>query len=343
MPDNSSEIKAEPRRWFRFYAESVNDPKVQRLPAHLFKTWVNLLCLASANGGTLPSRDDIAFQLRMSDHDANSQIDELIGLGLIDIATGKSLEPHNWKARQYISDTCTARVAKHRAKRVERGLTKSVWINKKTREEVFARDGSACVYCASTEDLTLDHKVPEIRGGNHDSSNLQVACRSCNASKRDMTHDEFSTWNGRVTLQVTGVKRPQITEQKTEHISESEKTRDVRADDAPKRLRSQGSRLSNDFELPEDWRQWAKVNCLASDDQIDTEAANFADYWIAKPSQATSLDWKRTWQKWARKSFSPAGNRRPQSTGTYGTSPEKHQVEGISAMIARLKSEGAIQ
>lgn len=111
----------------------------------------------------------------------------------------------------------------------------------------------------------------------------------------------------------------------------------------PKRLRSQGSRLPDDFELPEDWRQWAKVNCFASDAQIDTEAANFADYWIAKPSQATSLDWKRTWQKWARKSFSPAGNRRPQSTGTYGPSPEKHQVEGISAMIARLKSEGAIQ
>lgn len=111
----------------------------------------------------------------------------------------------------------------------------------------------------------------------------------------------------------------------------------------PKRLRSQGSRLPDDFELPEDWRQWAKVNCFASDAQIDTEAANFADYWIAKPSQATSLDWKRTWQKWARKSFSPAGNRRPQSTGTYGASPEKHQVEGISAMIARLKSEGAIQ
>ena len=119
MPDNSNEIKAEPRRWFRFYAESVNDPKVQRLPAHLFKTWVNLLCLASANGGTLPSREDIAFQLRMSDHDANSQIDELIGIGLLDIATGKSLEPHNWKARQFISDISKDRVRKHRAKKAE--------------------------------------------------------------------------------------------------------------------------------------------------------------------------------------------------------------------------------
>ena len=119
MQDKASEIKAEPRRWFRFYAESVNDPKVQRLPAHLFKTWVNLLCLASANGGTLPNREDIAFHLRMSDHDANSQIDELIGLGLLDIATDKNLEPHNWKARQFISDSSKDRVRKHRAKKAE--------------------------------------------------------------------------------------------------------------------------------------------------------------------------------------------------------------------------------
>lgn len=116
MPEKTPDIKPEPRRWFRFYAESVNDSKVQRLPAHLFKTWVNLLCLASTNGGTLPSREDIAFQLRMSDHDANSQIDELIGLGLIDIVSGKSMEPHNWKSRQYVSDTSKQRTRKYRDK-----------------------------------------------------------------------------------------------------------------------------------------------------------------------------------------------------------------------------------
>lgn len=114
MPDNPNEIKSESRRWFRFYAESINDPKVQRLPAHLFKTWVNLLCLASANGGTLPSREDIAFQLRMSDHDANAHIDELIGVGLVDITHGKTLEPHNWNARQYVSDTSKQRTRQYR-------------------------------------------------------------------------------------------------------------------------------------------------------------------------------------------------------------------------------------
>jgi len=111
----------------------------------------------------------------------------------------------------------------------------------------------------------------------------------------------------------------------------------------PKRLRSQGSRLPADWELPDDWKVWAQVNCFASDDRIAIEAANFADYWIAKPSQATSLDWKRTWQKWARKAFSAAGNRRPQFTGSYGSPQPKEPVESLSAMMSRMQAEGAFQ
>ena len=53
-------------RWFRFYDEALDDPKVQRLAPHLFKTWINLLCLASKEDGTMPSNDDIAFRLRIS-------------------------------------------------------------------------------------------------------------------------------------------------------------------------------------------------------------------------------------------------------------------------------------
>lgn len=101
-------------RWFRFYAESVNDPKVQRLPAHLFKTWVNLLCIASSHEGTLPRVEDMAFQLRMSNHDLQSHIDELIGLSLVDIRPDQALEPHNWKVRQYVSDTSKERTKKYR-------------------------------------------------------------------------------------------------------------------------------------------------------------------------------------------------------------------------------------
>jgi hypothetical protein len=104
-------------KWFRFYGEALDDPKVQRLPAHLFKTWANLLCIASQGGGKLPSDDDIAFRLRMSVHDAASNLDDLILAGLIDIDAKGVRRPHNWEKRQYVSDTSTGRVRKHRKRK----------------------------------------------------------------------------------------------------------------------------------------------------------------------------------------------------------------------------------
>jgi hypothetical protein len=90
-----------------------------------------------------------------------------------------------------------------------------------------------------------------------------------------------------------------------------------------RRARSQGGRLPSDWELPADYRLWAKTNCFATDDEIDREAANFADYWIAKPNNATSLDWKRTWQKWARKAFSSAGRHR---NGSYSKTTDAQRI-----------------
>ena len=105
-------------QWFRFYNEALDDPKVQRLPAHLFKTWVNLLCLASQCDGNLPSVDDIAFRLRMSVQDADQHLSDLVMVGLIDIAKdGRS--PHNWSRRQFVSDCSTERVRKHRKRKAE--------------------------------------------------------------------------------------------------------------------------------------------------------------------------------------------------------------------------------
>lgn len=103
-----------PMPWFRFYSEALDDPKVQRLPVHLFKTWVNMLCLAGVNDGVLPSVDDIAFRLRLSPTDAAQQIDDLILAGLIDIAPNGDRQPHNWQSRQFVSDSSTERVRKHR-------------------------------------------------------------------------------------------------------------------------------------------------------------------------------------------------------------------------------------
>lgn len=105
-------------RWFRFHDEALDDPKVQRLSGDDFKAWVNLLCLASKNGGRLPSVEDIAFALRIDNIAARSLVDRFLIAGLIDKhkggPNGSYIAPHGWEQRQYKSDTSTDRVKRFR-------------------------------------------------------------------------------------------------------------------------------------------------------------------------------------------------------------------------------------
>ena len=110
-------------RWFRIYDDVLDDPKVQRLSGDLFKTWMNLLCLASKQGGILPPVDDIAFRLRISARDAQQRIEDLILAGLVDIRPDGKQEPHNWSSRQMPSDSSLARVRKHREKQRNADVT----------------------------------------------------------------------------------------------------------------------------------------------------------------------------------------------------------------------------
>lgn len=51
------------------------------------------------------------------------------------------------------------------------------------RAEVIARDGSRCLACGTTEDLTVDHIKHQSRGGGHEVENLRTLCRSCNSRR----------------------------------------------------------------------------------------------------------------------------------------------------------------
>lgn len=110
-------------RWFRCYDDLVDDPKVQRLPAELFKALINLWCLASKNGGALPPIEDIAFKLRMKVEKVDRIIASLHDDDLIDIDADGS-RPHNWDARQFKSDVSNERVKRHR--KHKRNVTQTV-------------------------------------------------------------------------------------------------------------------------------------------------------------------------------------------------------------------------
>ena len=61
---------------------------------------------------------------------------------------------------------------------------------KLNRRNLYARDGNHCQYCGKTfptRELTIDHVVPRVLGGNHSWTNLVCACVRCNARKGGRT------------------------------------------------------------------------------------------------------------------------------------------------------------
>lgn len=100
-------------RWFRFYDDAINDPKILKLSDNLFRVWVGILCAASKNDGQLPVIDDLALMIRIKPEKMRAALEALAKAGLID-TDGVISSPHNWNGRQYKSDVSTERVKRFR-------------------------------------------------------------------------------------------------------------------------------------------------------------------------------------------------------------------------------------
>jgi len=61
------------------------------------------------------------------------------------------------------------------------------------RENVYRRDGFCCVYCGdeNRKTLTLDHVIPQSKGGRDSWDNLVTACKKCNSEKSNLTLEEY--------------------------------------------------------------------------------------------------------------------------------------------------------
>ena len=68
--------------------------------------------------------------------------------------------------------------SKSEAKRLWRQNIKDAWTNE-------------CAYCGSEENITLDHILPQCKGGLDIKTNVVACCHSCNQSKG---HTPWETW-----------------------------------------------------------------------------------------------------------------------------------------------------
>lgn len=61
------------------------------------------------------------------------------------------------------------------------------------RENIYKRDNFECVYCGNSNRklLTLDHVIPQSKGGPNTWDNLVTACKPCNGEKADLSLAEY--------------------------------------------------------------------------------------------------------------------------------------------------------
>ena len=72
------------------------------------------------------------------------------------------------------------------------------------RREIKALFNDQCVYCGSTEHLTIDHVHPKTLGGRDETRNLVCACRKCNQAKG--SSHWLAWWIGLPTFNLTNFK-----------------------------------------------------------------------------------------------------------------------------------------
>jgi hypothetical protein len=138
-----------PNSWFRLYAEFATDPKVQTLTEAMQRRFIMLMCLQC--DGTLQklSEKEIAYALGITENKLLKTFQNFFEKMLIyrDENNSEKIFITNWNKRQYVSDTSTDRVKKHR--------------DKKANETFQERYGNATETAPDTDTDTDKIHIPE--------------------------------------------------------------------------------------------------------------------------------------------------------------------------------------
>ena len=57
------------------------------------------------------------------------------------------------------------------------------------KRDVYGKYGKVCLCCGSDKNISLDHVIPVVSGGQNEINNMQPLCKSCNSRKGTQTID----------------------------------------------------------------------------------------------------------------------------------------------------------
>jgi len=84
-------------------------------------------------------------------------------------------------------------VAKKIASNMPAKAEEDYFTNPDKRRELFERDKWICQYCGekvNQQNITLDHFIPQSKGGDNSKNNLKTCCLVCNGIKSGKTYEE---------------------------------------------------------------------------------------------------------------------------------------------------------
>lgn len=192
----ASSMARKPQPWFRFYVETVGDPKVRRIPFD--KRWLWAAVLSAARESPTPGWLYIAENVPMTFQELADYagaplraiaptLEIMRDLAMIDIAAGV-IRVVNWDARQFESDDVTARTRTHRERSKERSIEhpKNVRGNTpETETETENRDRSSnSTNEGSSRTATRDSTTPPIRTCQKHPHGTDQPCHDCANDRR---------------------------------------------------------------------------------------------------------------------------------------------------------------
>lgn len=124
-----------------------------------------------------------------------------------------------------------------------------------------------------TSNKAMREIIERIKSGNHDG----IMTESCQSHAVVMQEE---------------IRRDKKRVDRHSESCDSQPVKDVK--------QKKGSRLSAEWQIPDDWITWATQQGIALQTAI-FEAEKFRDFWIAKPGQGgVKSDWQATWRNWIR-------------------------------------------
>ena len=102
----------------------------------------------------------------------------------------------------FIREVGDAEIRREKAK--ARELRQSAWWKRRLA-------AGRCGYCGQptpARELTMDHRVPLVRGGRSTRGNLVPACKACNAAKKYLLPIEWDAYLARLDDAADAVDRP---------------------------------------------------------------------------------------------------------------------------------------